>query len=296
MQRDLNGGGGRRASIPGKPFFPAESPMSTLGAGFERWSGRLRMKERFRGPNGDQDGLRSEKLDEGPSELTAWPIAPAHRLSRNGKRGWCLFRRGRRLVRLGNRRRSCWGGKSRRRGTWPEDGAHPARLLRGSRLLTLFAQGTGATRANAGCIQHAQRAVALRPPFLQIQRMACRATERSIGLRRPCRTGKSMRKGGLRECRWPGGRTIVQRVLRCLGRSRCFRRGRERCALNGSGFGRGRSGIWGNGRRRSKRREGHHRKEVEKASAPANRPGPSRASWSDVGAVPILNEASRSLG
>ena len=35
------------------------------------------MNERFRGPNADQHSLRSQELDEGPSDLTAWPIAKA---------------------------------------------------------------------------------------------------------------------------------------------------------------------------------------------------------------------------
>ncbi len=42
----------------------------------------------------------------------------------------------------------------------------------GTGFLTLFAQWTRAAMANAGGIQHAQRAVALRPAFLQVQRMA----------------------------------------------------------------------------------------------------------------------------
>ena len=54
--------------------------MSTLCTGFERRGMRLRVNERFRGLNGDQHSLRSQELDQGPSDLTAWPIAPAHRL------------------------------------------------------------------------------------------------------------------------------------------------------------------------------------------------------------------------
>lgn len=71
MKSNLNGGGSRRASIAGEPFFPGEAPMSTLCTGFERWERRRRVNERFRGPNGDQHGLRSQELDEGPSDLTA---------------------------------------------------------------------------------------------------------------------------------------------------------------------------------------------------------------------------------
>jgi hypothetical protein len=248
--------------------------MSTLCTGFERRGMRLCGNERFRRPNGDQHGLRSQELDEGPSDLTAWPIAPAHRLSWNRRGGWCLFSRRRRLVRLEGQRSTSW----RRVGARPEDGAHPARLLRGTGFLTLFAQWTRAAMANAGGIQHAQRAVALRPAFLQVQRMACWAAQRPIGLRRKCGTRKSMRKGGLREFRWLVGRQRVQCVLRRLGRSSCFRRGRRRCGINGSGFGRGRSGAWGNGRRRSIRRMVIIGRRRRSAPAPANRPGPSRAS------------------
>ena len=45
--------------------------MSTLGPSFERWERRLGVNERFRSPNGDQHGLRSQELDEGPSDLAA---------------------------------------------------------------------------------------------------------------------------------------------------------------------------------------------------------------------------------
>ena len=81
--------------------------MSTLCTGFERRGVRLRVNERFCGSNGDQHDLRSQELDEGPSDLTAWPIAPAHRLSPNRQRGWYLFHGRRRLVCLGNRRSTC---------------------------------------------------------------------------------------------------------------------------------------------------------------------------------------------
>ena len=83
--------------------------MRTLCPGFEQRGRRLRVNERFRGSNGDQHGLRAQELDEGPSDLTAWPIAPAHRLSRNRRGGWGLFSRRRRLVRLGERRSTFWG-------------------------------------------------------------------------------------------------------------------------------------------------------------------------------------------
>lgn len=59
MKRNLNGWGSGRTSIAGEPFFPGEAPMSTLCTGFEQWSMRQRANERFRGPDGDQNNLRS---------------------------------------------------------------------------------------------------------------------------------------------------------------------------------------------------------------------------------------------
>ena len=53
-------------------------------------------------------------------------------------------------------------------------------FARGTGFLTLFAQWTRAAMANAGGIQHAQRAVALRPAFLQVQRMACWAASHRV--------------------------------------------------------------------------------------------------------------------
>src|SRR5205823_3442960 len=83
-------------------------------------------------------------------DLTAWPIAPAHRLSRNRRGGWYLFSRRRRLVRLGDRRSTCWRGGHRRGGARPEHSTYPSRLECRARFLTLFAQRTGAAMANAG--------------------------------------------------------------------------------------------------------------------------------------------------
>ena len=149
--------------------------MSTLCTGFGWRAMRLRGNERSRGLNGDQHGLRSQELDKGPSDLTAWPIAPAHRLSRNRRGGWYLFSRRRRLVRLGDRRSTCWRGGHRRGGARPEHSTYPSRLECRARFLTLFAQRTGAAMANAGGIQHAQGAVTFWPTFLHKERMACSA-------------------------------------------------------------------------------------------------------------------------
>lgn len=82
--------------------------MSTRCSGFERWGMRLRMNERFRGPKGNQHSLRSQELDEGPSDLAARPITPAYRLNWNRGRGWCLFNDRRCMFRLGDWRGTSW--------------------------------------------------------------------------------------------------------------------------------------------------------------------------------------------
>src|SRR6266849_7421651 len=174
----------------------------------------LRVDERLRGLNGDQHSLRSQELDKGPSDLTAWPIAPAHWLSRNRRGGWYLFSSRRCLVRLGDRRSTCWRGGHRRCGARPEDGTYPSRLERRARFLTLFAQRTGAAMAKTGGIQHAHGAVAFWPTFLHKERMACWAAQRPIGLRGKRGTRKSMRPAGSRPVRRPVGRRPNQRVLR----------------------------------------------------------------------------------
>jgi hypothetical protein len=83
--------------------------MSTRCAGFERGGMRLRMNKRFWGAEGDEHCLRPEEPHPLLSDLTARPITPAHRLSWNRRGGWCLVRRRRHLVRLGNRRSISWG-------------------------------------------------------------------------------------------------------------------------------------------------------------------------------------------
>ncbi len=267
--------------------------MSTRCTGFERWGMRLRVNERFRGLNGDQHGLRSQEMDKGPSDLTAWPIAPAHRLSRNRRGGWYLFSRRRRLVRLGDRHSTCWRGGHRRCGARPEHCTHPSRLERRARFLTLFAQQTGAAVANAGGIQHAQGAVTFWPTFLHKERMACWAAQRPIGLRGKHGTRKPMRKGGSRPVRWPVGRWPIQRVLRGLGfvcresRREAKPRGqRER-------FRQREEQHLG---KREEKEEDRHREGTWAAPEPANRPSPSRASWSPVRAAPTPSEGSRSTG
>src|SRR6266700_6621284 len=184
-------------------------------------------------------------------------------------------------------------GGHRRCGARPEHGTHPSRLERRARFLTLFAQRTGAAMANAGGIQHAHGAVAFWPTFLHKERMACWAAQRPIGLRRKHGTRKPMRKGGSRPVRWPVGRWPIQRVLRGLGfvcresRREAKPRGqRER-------FRQREEQHLG---KREEKEEDRHREGTWAAPEPANRPSPSRASWSPVHAAPTPSEGSRSTG
>jgi hypothetical protein len=237
MKNNFHRWGGGRASIAGEPFFPGEPPMSTLCTGFERWGRRLRVNERLRGPKGDQHSLRSQKLDECPSDLATRPIAPAHRLNRNRRRGswkgWCLFSDRRRSLSLGDRCSTFWRYGSRRSGARPEDGAHTTGFLGGAGFLTLFAQRARATMANAGGIQYAQRAVTFWSAFLHKERVASWTPERPIGLRDKRGPRKTMGKGRLCPLGRSVGRLPIQRVLRGLGFA-C------RGVMDGSGFGRGR--------------------------------------------------------
>jgi hypothetical protein len=248
MKNNFHQWGGSRASIAGETLFPGQSPVSTLCTGCEWWGMRLRVNQRFCRAKGDEHRLCPQELHPLLSDLAAWPIPPAHRLSRNG-RGWRRSDGRNRTLRIGDGRSSCWRGGRSRRGARPEHGAHPSRLERRARFLTLVAQRARAAMANAGGIQHAQGAVGFWPAFLHKERMACWAAQRPIGLRGKHGTRKPMRKGGSRPVRWPVGRWPIQRVLRGLGFACRERRGRRSRGVSGSGFGRGRSGAWGNGRR-----------------------------------------------
>lgn len=87
MKHDFHRWGGGRASIAGKPLLPGQSPMRTLCTGFKRRGMRLCVNKRFCRAKGDEHGLYPEKVHPLLSDLAAWPITPAHRLSRNRRRG-----------------------------------------------------------------------------------------------------------------------------------------------------------------------------------------------------------------
>lgn len=116
--------------------------MGTLWPGGECWR-VLDVSDRFRGPKGDQHGLRSQELDPLSPDLAAWPIAPAYRLKRNRRRemwsGWRLTACNRCAFRLGDRRRTPWRRGNRRGDARPKHRAHSTRLEGSARFLTLFA-------------------------------------------------------------------------------------------------------------------------------------------------------------
>lgn len=160
IQNNFHRWGAGRASIAAEPLLPGQSPMSTLCTGFQEWGMRLRVNQRFCGARGDEHRLGAEQLHPLLADPAAWPISPAHRLSRNSRRrngsGWRRSAGRNRRWRIGDGRRICWRGGHSRCGARPEYGAHPSRLERGARFLTLVAQWTRAAMANTGGIQHAQ--------------------------------------------------------------------------------------------------------------------------------------------
>jgi hypothetical protein len=110
MKNNFHRWGGGRASIAGEPLLPGQSPMSTLCSGGE-WRGmRLRVNKRFCRAKGDEHCLCPEKLHPLLSDLAAWPITPAHRLSRNRRgiwRGWRISGGRRRAFPIGDQGSTC---------------------------------------------------------------------------------------------------------------------------------------------------------------------------------------------
>ncbi len=62
--------------------------------------------------------------------------------------------------------------------------------------LTLLAQRTRAAVANAGRIHHAQTAIGLSPPLLEVKRVSCWTAQRPIGLERKAGSGEATRFPG----------------------------------------------------------------------------------------------------
>jgi hypothetical protein len=144
----------------------------------------LRSREDFRSYCGDWcwrgtpcqlNRFAADDLEPCSSDVTARPIFPHHRSKRKCLRG--AF----------GRRRSI-----REEGLeWPQHGAHPSRLDAGTTLLTLSPQRTGATMADASCIQDPKGAIALGSALLWVEGMISGATQRSIRLQGKSRSGKA---------------------------------------------------------------------------------------------------------
>ena len=154
-----------------------------------------------------------------PSGATAWPIFPYH---------WSKRERGRSVFKKRMRSRV-------RRRERPEHCTDPSRLHTKTAFLTLRAQGTVSTMADACSIQHPKRAVAFQPALLRVQRVIGGTAQGPIGLWGKSGTGKAL--GKRRTC--PLGRTIqdlwrlILRACRFDGRSRLD--GRWRRDLHGFG-------------------------------------------------------------
>lgn len=71
--------------------------------------------------------------------------------------------------------------------------------------MTVLTQRAGTAMTNAGRVQNAQGPVALRSAFLHKERMASRATQRSVRLQRERGARKAVSKGRACPLWWPVG-------------------------------------------------------------------------------------------
>src|SRR5258708_37745432 len=110
---------------------------------------------------GEQNGLCAQQREPVSPQMTALPIAPQHR----ARRCWLL---GEWFIGWGS------GGSQ-----WPEHRAHAPRFAGGGVFLALCAQRTGATMADAGGIEHPQRAIALRSTLLRGERVIAGTPQRA---------------------------------------------------------------------------------------------------------------------
>ncbi len=168
MERDSQRGGIRGTSIACQALLPG------------RWC--------WRGSEDEDDRFAAYDFQPLSSDVTAWPVFPYHWSKR--ERGRSVFKR-----RMGSRVR----GRER-----PEHRTDPPRLHAGTAFLTLRAQGTASTMADARGIQHPKRAVAFQPALLRVQRVISGTAQCPIGLWGKSGTGKAPCKR--RTC--PLGRTI----------------------------------------------------------------------------------------
>jgi len=176
MNGHLKWYGGRGARIASKTLIPTETAMRSLCSGLYLRLLDVRFLRVWNRGRGEQNGLCAQQMEPAAPDLAAFPIAPEHGASRGrrkrGSRGTC---RGVWLRRQLRRQRGVGRGR-------PEDGTHPSWLGRTAAFLTLRAQGTGAAMADASSIQHPQRAIALRPSLLRVERVIGGTAQGSVGL------------------------------------------------------------------------------------------------------------------
>ena len=171
-------GSSRRASVASQALLPAETPMSALGSGDHRHSGRLGLLFRCWGGHRHHHLLGAHHFQPGAPDVATWPVSPKHWATTGGRR-WCENRcRGKNL-----------GGRDR-----PEHGADPSWLFRVPVFQARGAEVTGAAIPDASGIHHTRGAIALGSSFLRIERMMGGAEQLAIRLERKSRSWKTTRK------------------------------------------------------------------------------------------------------
>src|SRR6266516_693963 len=141
---------------------------------------RRRLRQASRLP-GEDNRFAADEVEPVSAQLTTRPILPQQGSVReqNG-RGW-----------------QGWWREIRARLRWdgPKHSADPSRFFGQGAFLTLFPQPTHAAMANPSGVQDTQGAIALRSAFLRVKRTISGTAQRSIGLQRKSRAGKSSSKG-----------------------------------------------------------------------------------------------------
>ena len=161
-----------RTRIASQPLGPREARACALRTGEDRVRGGRRSGRRRQA---HLDALRSHQLHTGTPVFSAAPISPEHRCGTHLER----MQQHTHLARLGG---------------------HAAIPL------TLLAQRTRATVANAGCIHQAQTAIGLATPLLDPKRLPCGTAECPVGLERKVGSGEAPRFSG-----GGGGRRAIPR-------------------------------------------------------------------------------------
>jgi hypothetical protein len=167
-----------------RPLCPGEHVLPGHRRLFSRGRGCRRQLHRF-GPH---------DFEPGAPNLTAWPISPKDRGTREE-----LWQLGESIFGLKN---GCRGNRVMRR-EGPENGTDPSGFGGGKAFLTLGTQGTGATIADASRIQQTVRTIALRSAFLRRERVVGGTKERAISLKGKSGSWKATGKGSACPLRGP---------------------------------------------------------------------------------------------